>query len=61
MKTLPKGHASCYSKEFKYTPAASTDLAKTFAKIRKKMEEQRKAEEKKQIEEANSNVFKFGA
>lgn len=61
MKTLPKGHASCYSKEFKYTPAASTDLAKTFARARKRIEEERKAEEKKTAEDlSRSNVVKFG-
>jgi hypothetical protein len=31
---LPKGHASILSPTFKYVPAASTDLAKTFARIR---------------------------
>jgi hypothetical protein len=33
-KTLPKGHASCLSSAFKYTPATHTDLGKTFARIR---------------------------
>ena len=32
-KTLPKGHTSCLSPNFKYTPSAHTDLAKTFARI----------------------------
>jgi len=31
---LPKGHASILSPTFKYVPAANTDLAKTFARIR---------------------------
>ncbi|HTO48218.1 MAG TPA: hypothetical protein VML91_11310 [Burkholderiales bacterium] len=31
---LPKGHTSILSPTFKYVPAASTDLAKTFARIR---------------------------
>ena len=31
---LPKGHTSILSPAFKYVPAASTDLAKTFARIR---------------------------
>jgi len=31
---LPKGHRSILSPAFKYVPAASTDLAKTFARIR---------------------------
>ena len=33
-KTLPKGHASCLSPAFKYTPSTHTDLGKTFARIR---------------------------
>lgn len=32
---LPKGHLSCYAQGFKYTPAASTDVAKTFARIKR--------------------------
>jgi hypothetical protein len=35
-KTLPKGHLSCLASQFKYTPAAHTDLAKTFARIRRR-------------------------
>jgi hypothetical protein len=35
-KTLPKGHVSCLTSQFKYTPSASTDLAKTFARIRRR-------------------------
>ncbi len=31
---LPKGHTSILSPTFKYVPAANTDLAKTFARIR---------------------------
>ena len=31
---LPKGHTSILSPTFKYVPAADTDLAKTFARIR---------------------------
>jgi hypothetical protein len=31
---LPKGHTSILSPAFKYVPAASTDLAKTFARLR---------------------------
>ena len=36
-KTLPKGHASCLAPGFKYTPSAHTDLAKTFARIRRRL------------------------
>jgi hypothetical protein len=32
--SLPKGHVSCLSNTFKYTPAMHTDVAKTFARIR---------------------------
>jgi hypothetical protein len=34
-KTLPKGHVSCLSSTFRYTPALHTDLAKTFARIKR--------------------------
>ena len=33
-KTLPKGHTSCLSSQFKYTSATHTDLGKTFARIK---------------------------
>jgi hypothetical protein len=36
-KTLPKGHASCLAPGFKYTPSVHTDLAKTFARIRRRL------------------------
>jgi hypothetical protein len=39
-KTLPKGHVSCLTEGFRYTPAASTDVAKTFARIRQQLERQ---------------------
>jgi hypothetical protein len=32
--SLPKGHVSCLSQSFKYTPAVNTDVAKTFARVR---------------------------
>ena len=35
-KTLPKGHASLLGEGFRYIPAIHTDLAKTFARIRKR-------------------------
>jgi hypothetical protein len=31
---LPKGHTSILSPQFRYVPAACTDLAATFARIR---------------------------
>jgi hypothetical protein len=36
--SLPKGHVSCLSKSFKYTPAVKTDVAKTFARVRLQLE-----------------------
>jgi len=36
-KTLPKGHVSCLAPSFRYTPAASTDLARSFARIRRQL------------------------
>lgn len=32
-KTLPKGHISCLSSAFRYTPAVHTNVADTFARI----------------------------
>jgi len=34
-KTLPKGHLSCLSKSFRYTPAVGTNLAGTFERIKR--------------------------
>lgn len=34
-KTLPKGHLSCLAPSFRYTPATGTDIAKTFARIKR--------------------------
>ena len=39
-KTLPKGHTSCLSSEFKYTSATHTDLGKTFARIKRQLKGQ---------------------
>jgi hypothetical protein len=36
-KTLPKGHTSCLSSQFKYTSAIHTDLGKTFARIKQQL------------------------
>ena len=36
-KTLPKGHVSCLSNAFRYTPAAHTNLASTFARISREL------------------------
>lgn len=37
-QTLPKGHLSCLSKTFRYTPAVRTNIAETFARIRRQLE-----------------------
>ena len=37
MKTLPKGHVSCLSNAFRYTPAAHTNVASTFARIKREL------------------------
>ena len=47
-KTLPKGHTSCLSSQFKYTSATHTDLGKTFARIKQQL--------KRQSEEDRTNV-----
>ena len=36
-RTLPKGHVSCLSNAFRYTPAADTNVAKTFARINREL------------------------
>jgi len=43
-KTTPKGHTSCLAPAFKYTPASHTDLAKTFARIRRQLTPKAKPE-----------------
>jgi hypothetical protein len=42
-KLLPKGHVSCLSRGFRYTPAAGTDVAKPFARIRHQLKAEAKA------------------
>jgi hypothetical protein len=39
-KTLPKGHRSCLGEGFRYIPAASTDIAQTFARVRRQLEQE---------------------
>ena len=41
LKTSPKRYPSCLDSNFKYTPAAQTDLAKTFTRIRREQLEQK--------------------
>jgi len=36
-KPLPKGHLSCLSEAFRYTPASNTNISKTFARIRRQL------------------------
>jgi hypothetical protein len=35
---LPKGHLSCLSNAFRYTPALRTNIAETFARIRRELQ-----------------------
>jgi len=44
-KRLPKGYVSCLTPSFKYTPASSTDLAKSFARIRRRLLKEQKTDE----------------
>jgi hypothetical protein len=39
---LPKGHLSILSKSFRYTPAVETDVAKTFVRVRARLEGERR-------------------
>ena len=34
---LPKGHSSILSPGFRYVPAANTDIAKTFARVKREL------------------------
>ena len=36
-KLLPKGHVSCLSEGFRYTRASNTNVAKTFARVRRQL------------------------
>lgn len=36
---LPKGHVSCLSSGFRYTPASHTNISNTFARIRRELTE----------------------
>lgn len=51
MKPLPKGHRACYDPAFKYTPAASTDIAKTFARLRREAKQREAAQDAAIVEE----------
>ncbi len=39
-KTLPKGHLSCLSSAFRYTPAVRTNVADTLARIAREIKAQ---------------------
>ncbi len=47
-KTLPKGHVSCLSGAFRYTDASTTNLVKTFARVRREL--------KREAQPATGNV-----
>jgi len=38
-KALPKGHVSCLSESFRYTPASGTNVAKTFARVQRRLKQ----------------------
>jgi hypothetical protein len=38
-KVLPKGHRSCLSVAFRYTPAVHTNIANTFARVKRELTE----------------------
>ena len=42
-KVLPKGHRSCLSGAFRYTPAVHTNIANTFARIKRELTERSEA------------------
>jgi hypothetical protein len=42
-KILPKGHLSCLSSGFRYTPAMQTNIANTFARIKRELAERSEA------------------
>ena len=42
-KVLPKGHRSCLSGAFRYTPAVHTNIANTFARIKRELMERSEA------------------
>jgi hypothetical protein len=46
-ETLPKGHTSCLSPQFKYTSATHTDLGNTFARLKRQLKEQCKEDRAK--------------
>jgi len=49
MKTLPKGHQSILSREFKYVPAANTDVAATFARVKAQQKRELLGDKKPQL------------
>lgn len=55
-KSLPKGHRSCLDPAFRYYPAASTHIQRTFARIRREM-----AQEAKNAEEVAQKVRPLAA
>jgi hypothetical protein len=36
-RSLPKGHESCLSRRFEFTPSVATDVARTFARVRERL------------------------
>jgi len=44
---------------FKYIPAAKTDIAKTFARIKREMAAQQRAEEQERLDKISRTVTPF--
>jgi len=60
-KLLPKGHVSCLSSTFRYTPAMQTNVAQTFARIRRELAERSEARGEKQADFARGRRFSVDA
>lgn len=54
-KTLPKGHTSLLSSEFRYRHSKDTDIAATFKRVR----EERAAAAKRERESVKTNIRPF--
>jgi hypothetical protein len=60
-KILPKGHVSCLSNAFRYTPATHTNIANTFARIKRELSAKSEGRSEMQIDIAPRRPFAAGA
>lgn len=60
-KVLPKGHLSCLSSAFRYTPATHTNIAHTFARIRRELRAGKLERRETEIESAPGRPFAVDA